>query len=252
MAIKKTRVYFPLGSEYFMESPWVEINGRRAFEPVEGQPQFKLADIVNEAVQKGQAVIDETMCLTDCYDSKSPAPNSNNYGGAERKSEIAGHGKEVDQIELNLKASTAGSDGVARIGLADVNLGIFGGVKISEKVDVGGTFGNKTLSVIGNLANYGFLKLSKLHFEADTEGFFATTPVLKTFSHTGVCVSDVRAHYPKASAEDDNTNIRTMDEKYLADKNIDMTMHGKNYLEIIVPDGRSANLTLYTCFYPKY
>lgn len=250
MAIKKVRVYFPFGSEYFMESPWVEINGRRAFEPVDGQPQLKLTDVVNEAIEKGKAVIDKSMCLTDCYETSenrnaSQADSKGKYG------KIPNHGKEFDQIELTLEAPDD-EDGTVRIGLSDSNLGIFDDALVADDtMTIGGTFGADTLKVVGRLANYGFLKLEKLHFEADAEGFFATTPLLKTFSHTGVCISDQRLHYPKATAEDDNTNIRTMDEKYLTNKNIDTTLHGKNYLEIITPKERSVNLTLYTCFYPK-
>jgi hypothetical protein len=252
MAIKKVRVYFPLGSEYYMESPWVRINGKPAFEPVEGQPQLKLADVVHEAVEKGKAFIDKSMCLTDCYESaKTETSNPSQADHKGKYGEIANHGKEFDQIELTL-ATSGGEDGVSRIGLSDFNLGIFDGALVADDtMTVGGTFGADTLKVVGRLANYGFLKLEKLHFEADAEGFFATTPLLKTFSHTGVCISDQRLHYPKAKAEDDNTNIRTMDEKYLAAKNIDTTLHGKNYLEIITPKERSVNMTLYTCFYPK-
>lgn len=236
------RIFIPLNKEYYLPSPWVQKGKHRSYEPVEGQPQFKLAEAIEIAVQKGQAIVDSSMCITDCY-SSMPTQKAMHVE--------SGEAVEYDQIELQLSAS--GADGTARIGLAPaaINLGIFGNVANAQDVTVGGDYGVETLNVIGKLAQYGFLKFTKVHIEADAEGLFGTTPRLKTFSHTGQCMEDKRLHYPKATAEDDNTNIRTMTEEWLKSKNADLTFDGKNFLEVVIPDGRSADYTLYTAFYPK-
>jgi hypothetical protein len=93
--------------------------------------------------------------------------------------------------------------------------------------------------------------MTKIHFEAGAEGFFVTTPRFKTFSHTGQCLEDKRLHYPKATAEDDNTNIRTMTPEWLESKKADLTLNGKNFLELNVPKGQKSDITFYTMFYPK-
>lgn len=243
----KVRVYFPIGSEYYMESPWVEVNGKRSFEPTTDQPQLKLADVVKEAVQKRTAVIDNSMSMQSQYNVKVAAAAS----GDKMPTDLIDP-KECNQLELTLLATGAGA--VARIGMApaSVNLGIFGtSSAVSENMTVGGTYGAATLEVIGRLAHYSFLEITRLHFEASAEAFFAVTPKLRVIDHTGTCKKEENVHYPKASAEDDNTDIRTIDEKYIADKNLDFVLDGKNYLEIPVPNGESANVTLYTCFYPK-
>lgn len=250
------RIFIPVNKEYYMPSPWVQKGKHRSFEPVEGQPQFKLAEVVEAGVQKGIAIIDPEMCLADCY-SSTPIQVSGEQGknGAVNKNAYSvgtGQAMEHDQIEVKL---TAGNEapGIARIGLAAraVNLGIFGEVENAKGLTVNGDQGAGTLDVIGKLANYGFLKLAKLHFEAKEEGFFATTPRFKTFSHTGQNLEDKRLHYPKATAEDDNTNIRTMTPEWLESKNADLTLNGKNFLELNIPAGQSADVTLYTMFYPK-
>lgn len=252
------RIFIPVNKEYYMPSPWVQKGKHRSFEPVEGQPQFKLADVVETAVQKGLAIIDPDMSLADCY---SPTPiqtggdKSKNGAVAVNKNAYSvgtGQAMEHDQIELKLVASSD-VPGIARIGLAAraVNLGIFGDVENAKGLTVGGDQGAGTLDVIGKLANYGFLKLAKIHFEAREEGFFATTPRFKTFSHTGQNLEDKRLHYPKAKSEDDNTNIRTMTPEWLESKDADLTLNGKNFLELNIPGGQSADVTLYTMFYPK-
>lgn len=242
------RIFIPLNKEYYLPSPWVQKGKHRSYDPVEGQPQFKLAEAIEIAVQKGTAIVDPTMCIADCYGSRPSQENMTRKNGYS-----VGTGQEVeyDQIELTLSAS--GANGIARIGLAPaaMNLGIFGAVKNNQDVTVNGDFGAETLDVIGKLANYGFLTFTKVHIEAEDEGFFSKTPRFKTYSHTGQCSEDKRVHYPKATSEDDNTNIRTMDEQWLKNKNLDLTLNGKNFLEIEVPDGKNADITLYTMFYPK-
>ena len=243
MAVKKNRVYFPLGSEYYMESPWVETNGRRSFEPTTDQPKIKLADVVREAEQKGDAVIDCSMCISDCYSGSKPA----NYEGKVAKGGM--RQVEQDQIELGVTATAATA--VIRVGLApaEVNLGIFGTTDPSTDVTVTGTLGADTLKVIGRLAHYGHVKLRKIHIDADDEAFFGTTPLLKQFNHTGRCVKEETVHYPKASAEDDNPTIRVFDEKYMDNK--DIVLSGMNFLQINIPNGEAANISLYTEFWPK-
>ena len=246
--MNKIRVYFPLGSEYYMESPWVEINGRRAFDPVNGQPSMKLADVVKQAEQKGTAVIDCEMSLSSCY-----TPGKATATSASKMSYGIGYEEEKSQIALTIALADGGLPGCARVGLADaaLNLGIFGGVANAENLTVGGTYGTETLNVIGKLAMFGFLKFSKVHVEATDDVFFADDPTLDSFSHTKECYSR-NVHYPLATAEDDNTNIRTLDEQYLADKAIDLTMNGKNFLKLPIPAGSGANITLYTHFVPKH
>jgi len=253
------RIFIPVNKEYYMPSPWVQKGKHRSFEPVEGQPQMKLAQVVEAAVQKGHAIIDPSMCITDCY---SPTPIYTGGDQGKKNGEVVnkrtsysvgtGQAAEYDQIELKVLAKAEGA-GIARIGLApaSLNLGVFDGLANVEGLTVGGDQGDKTLDVIGRLAHYGFLKFTKIHFEAKAEGFFATTPRFKTFSHTGQCLEDKRLHYPKATAEDDNTNIRTMTSEWLESKNADLTLNGKNFLELNIPAGQNADITLYTMFYPK-
>lgn len=245
------RIFIPVNKAYYLPSPWVQKGKHRSFDPVEGQPQFKLAEAIEEAVQKGLAIVDPTMCITDCY-SPTPVHNGEMMPKSNGFSVGTGQNVEHDQIELKVSADGAAA-GIARIGLAPtaLNLGIFDGATNVEDVTVNGDFDGETLNVIGKLANYGFLKLTKVHIEADAEGFFSKTPRFKTYSHTGQCNEDRRVHYPKATAEDDNTNIRTMDEQWLKNKNLDLTLNGKNFLEIAVPAGRSADISLFTMFYPK-
>ncbi|BDS12742.1 hypothetical protein [Aureispira anguillae] len=239
----KIRVLFPVGTEYYLESPWVEVNGKRSFEPVVGQPKWKLTDTVKEALQKGTAAVDNSMSISDVYTASPTGPMV--------KPMASGITQETEnnQISLTLQSAVAGS--VVRLGLAGNNLGIFDGAEPVKDMTIGGTFGPETVKVLGNLANYGFVKIKKLHFEASSADVFALTPRFKTYSHVGECKQDKKLYYPKASADDDNTNIRTMDERFLKENDIDLTLNGKNYLEIPVPNGENVNLTLYTCFYPK-
>jgi hypothetical protein len=246
------RIFIPLNKEYYLPSPWVQKGKHRSFEPVEGQPQFKLAEVVEIAVQKGQAIIDPSMCIADCY-SATPVKNGEAANNKNGYSVGTGQAVEYDQIELKLSVADGSEEGIARIGLApnNLNLGVFDGVPNVKGLTVGGDQGDKTLDVIGRLAHYGFLNLTKIHFEGGAEGFFATTPRFKTFSHTGQCLEDKRLHYPKATAEDDNTNIRTMTPEWLKSKNADLTLNGKNFLELTIPKDQNADITLYTMFYPK-
>lgn len=245
--MNKVRVVFPIGNQYYMESPWVEIGAdkARSKEPVQGQPQFREAAFVKEQVLKGNLVIDNSMSIGDCY-------TANSSGSMKTNALSVGTGQDVEhsQIKLTVQAA-AGQAGVARIGLSDTGLGIFGNVVASQDLSaVGGTFGTNTLKVLGNLANYGFIRLKKIHIKATNEAFYSETPRLRTFTHTGQC-QDKEVYYPLSSPEDDNPTIRVMDEKYLSDENADLTMNGKNFFEVPVPAGESANITLYTCFYPK-
>lgn len=237
----KVRVFYPEGTEYYRESPWVEVNGKRSFEPVTGQPELKLAHVVNEAAQKGLAVIDVSMSRREAYPNR-PSMNTSKALGT-------GQSEEHNQMELTLQANSTNS--VVRLGLSGNNLGIFDGALNVQDMTIGGTFGPETMKVLGNLANYGFVKIKKLHFEANSADVFAATPRFKTYSHVGECLEDKKVYYPKATSEDDNTNIRTMDEKFLSDNNLDLTLNGKNFLEIPIPETTSVNITLYTCFYPK-
>lgn len=245
--MNKVRVVFPLGNQYYMESPWVEIGAKkeRSKEPVQGQPRFMDAAFAKEQVMKGNLAIDNSMSITDAYTAKPS-------GSMTASGLSVGTGQDVEhsQMKLTLQAA-AGQPGVARLGLSTTGLGIFGGLKASQDLSaVGGTFGAATLTVLGQLANYGFITFKKIHVKASAEAFYSETPRLRTFSHTGQC-QDKEVYYPLSSPEDDNPTIRVMDEKYLSDENVDLTINGKNLFEIPVPAGESANITLYTSFYPK-
>ncbi|WP_052596092.1 hypothetical protein [Aureispira sp. CCB-QB1] len=232
--MKEKRILFPVGNQYFQESAWVELaDGSRSRKPVSGQPKVYDKLFIEQEVAKGNVVIDNSMAIVPGNSAYAPTTT----GIAQEE-----HG----QYELTLQAGAGG--GVVRIGLDDTGLPIFGGTAAVQDVTVGGTHGVNTIKAIGRLAFYGKLKLKKLHFEASSADVFSETPRLKEFSSVGECKLDKKVYYPKATSEDDNKDIRTMTEQYLATNGLNLMMDGMNYLEIAIPANESVNLTLYTCF----
>lgn len=239
----KLRVFFPIGNQYYLPSPWVEINGERSFEPVANQPQFKLAAAVKEAVQKGTAVIDSSMSLSDCYKVKPMTPRA----AVAKTNE---DNIQYSQIELMIETNSE-SDAIVCVGMSDRNLGVFDGAVPSKGEPViAGTFGAETLNTIGRLANHGLLQITGARFVASNETVYGNSPRFKTYSHVGEVIHDKRLHYPKASSSDENTEIREMNQQYLRDKGLELILDGMNFLEFTVPSGEELSITLFTAFTP--
>ncbi|BDS10865.1 hypothetical protein [Aureispira anguillae] len=238
----KVRVFFPVGNQYYLPSPWVEINGERSFEPVENQPQYKLAAVVEQAVQKGTAIIDKSMSMGDCYKVKAITPRASNKENSDKV--------EYSQIEVIIETATDAEAKVC-LGMSDLGLEIFDGAQVVKGSPViGGTFKDNTLNVIGRLANHGLLQITGARFLASNDNVYSYSPRFKTYSHVGEVINDKRLHYPKSSSNDENTEIRTMDSNYLTEKGLSLVLDGMNFIEFTVPVGEELTITLYTAFTP--
>ena len=236
---KEIRVYAQVGC-YYQETPYVQLqDGSRSRKPVDGTPQLIDALFAKEQEQLRKIIIDEALGCGGSTSMGKGKPVVN---------------QEVEEGRINLTLSTTEADapGIARIGLGNNSVDIFGGLAASENLTIGGDFGDKTLEAIAKLSELGKLRIKRMHFNADNaEVFDATAPRLRKFSHTGVCNHEVKVYYPQASAEDDNTTIRDMDAKYMEENGLEIVYDGRNFTRIDIPKGRKLQISIYTTYHDR-
>jgi hypothetical protein len=170
--------------------------------------------------------------------------------GADHKSDYNhscgcnGHEGQILELDLNLSA-TAGTDGIARIGLHDDGYNLFPtGVVAGQDVTVGGYRGADTLQVLGQLAQHGTFKVTKIYAAATDQSFFGARMVLKGVKADGTSTSEKAIQWTKASGDSENTTIR---------ENVfpgGLVLTGMNYLEIPTKGGTGADITVYGTFTP--
>lgn len=245
--MKTVPVFFPVGDQYYLQSCWVEVNGKRSFQPPTGQPQFKEKSYVEAEVQKGNAVIDNSMAMPEAFGSKrsakmegAAAPKGNGIRGAEK-----------NQMAFTLTEATDAT-GYARLGWTALT-GLYDSsvIKGANSV-VGGKFTTSVLTYIGYLLSYGVVKFSKIQFNGTADAVFETVqPLYKKFNSLGEVILERYVDYPPPASTDQDTTIRVMDEKWFADQGVTLDFDGLSYFQLAVPKDQTLAATIWFDFIPN-
>ena len=237
----KIRVVFPIGNQYYMESPWVEVNGERSRDVINGQPRFLDLHFVKQEEQKGNFVIDPSMSMQDCYKVRVTSVQPNGQAGAE-----------YGQINATVKA---GEDAEAKftVGLPSKMPAFISGAHYATgSPTISGTHGVNSLKAIGDLASLNGIVITRIHHNASADVVYGTSPELVTVtSLKGKSIMPF--DFPKSNSDDENTSIRDMDAPYFKSKGLEggLRLNGMNYLSYSLPMKESLTLTFYTVFTPK-
>lgn len=242
------RIWFPFGTEYFVESNYVLIADERSLQPVAGQPAMRHPSIIFEAVQKGLASIDYDMAIPPNSNSKK---RSAKLGGS--KSNGTGvRGVEFQQIQFTM-TDAIDDVGYARVGwtpltgLMDSSL-----VKGANTVMGGGKYTTAILTYFQYLLQYGTFRITKLKFNGSADSVFdQVAPTYKKFSALGTVVEDKILEYPTANSVDQDSTIRELDEKAIADEGLELVFDGMSYLQLAVNKAQTLAVTMWFEYTPN-
>lgn len=236
----KIRIVFPIGNQYYMESPWVDVNGDRSREVTNGQPRFLDKNFVEEEVQKRNLIIDASMSMQDCYQAVITTTQPNGQKGIE-----------YGQINATVTASDA--DAKFTVGLpAQIPAFISGASFATGSPVITGTYGANSLKAIGDLARLNAIVINRIHHNASKDVVYATSPELVTVtSLKGKHITPL--DFPKSNSDDENTSIRDMNTQYFKSQGLEsgLRLNGMNYLSYSLPAKEYLTLTFYTAFTPK-
>jgi hypothetical protein len=239
--VNKIRIVFPLGNQYYMESPWVDVKGDRSREVTSGQPRFLDKNFVEEEVQKGNLIIDPSMSMQDCYQATMTSVRPSGQSGVE-----------YGQIKVNVKAAEE-SVATFTVGLgSQLPANIPGAVHSTGSVTVTGTYGGNTLKAIGDLARLNTIGITRIHYEASNESVYGTSPVLTTVTSVNGS-GTAHLNFPQSDSDDENVKIRDMKPDYFKSQGFEggLRFNGMNYLTYSLPAKENLTLTFYTVFTPK-
>lgn len=215
------RIYTPISADSCMTTPYAMVNGKKSYMPLpEGAFEVELTSTVLDA----GGLVDPNYSLV---------------------SSQKGHSEE-GQIELTLllpEKETNPLKTVVRLGVDGESLPIFGVSTVqNEALEVSGTFGEETLSVLAGLARSGTaLKVNGAHFDADDDKHFTGRMTERQFSHDGTSAGDKNILYPKSMADDQQTTIRVI-------SNLDTYLDGFGFLEIPLYKGVEVRIILDTTY----
>lgn len=217
------RIYTPITQNQCIASPYVLVDGKEvSWQPLpKGQIEIELiADVQRSRV----GIFDDSYSLI----SKEMA------SGEEGQIELT---LVIPDITDNPDKSTA------KIGLHAGSLPhLLANGEQEPSLEIGGTFGSKTLEVFGLLADVGNCLIIKgIHFDADDDIHYASRMTKRSFSHDGTSAGDKSLIYPRSMANDEQTTIRVM-------SNLDEKLDGFSYIEMPMYKGVQVNLTITTCF----
>ena len=115
------------------------------------------------------------------------------------------------------------------------DMGSITGLEVS-----GGVYGKDTLTTLAQLARDGaYLKITAMHLDADDDKHYTSKMVERHWQHDGTTGADRNIFYPKASSNDNQTNIRSITD-------LDAYLDGAGYLEMPIYRGVGVNVTIST------
>lgn len=219
------RVYTPISKDLAVATDMALVNGKASNLPL-GPGEYQIESI--EDLNAAGYPIDESMSLM-----------------SGKKGQV-----EKGQIEFRvLLPDTKTADdfdypakGVVKIGVADGSLVLdgSGSASVEGLVVSGGEFGVDTLGIIAELAKTGsYLKITGMHIDADDDQHFTSKMVERHYKHDGTTGADRNIFYPKASSNDNQTNIRSM-------VDLGTYLDGFGYLEMPIYRGVGVNITITT------
>lgn len=215
------RIYTPVTQDLCITTPYAVIDGKVSYSPM---PRGKHETELIEDVKKVGGIVDTNYSLL---------------------SKQKGHTEE-GQIELTVMLPDSPelpNRGVVKLGVYKNSLKLFPTSPTStDNLTISGTFGAATLDIIAQLAERGSALIIKgMHIDCDDQKHFTGKMVERQFSHDGSSAGDKNHLYPKPSARDEQTTIRSME-------NMDVYLDGFGYLEIPVHKGVEVNMTIATTY----
>lgn len=224
---KVERVYIPITKDLAVASDQALVNGKESNLPL-GPGEYQVESI--EDIEKAGLPIDWSRSLMASggkgkvqqghFEFRLLLPDTKNDGGV---------------FDYAAK-------GVVKIGVTEESLVLDGSTGASvEGLDIsGGVFGEETLRVLADLAKEGvYLKITGMHLDADDDQHYTSKMVERSWLHDGTSDGDTNIFYPKASANDNQTNIRSITD-------LGVSLDGSNYLEMPVYRGVGVNVTMTT------
>jgi hypothetical protein len=237
----KIRVVFPVGNQYYLESPWVEVNGERSRDVINGQPRFLDKNYVKQEEQKGNFVIDPSMSMKGCYEARMTSVQPNGQAGVE-----------YGQVNATVTAATD-VEAKFTLGLPSKMPAFISGANYATgSPTISGTHGVNSLKAIGDLASLNGIVITRIHYKASSDSVYSSDAELVTVTSTKG-KSSMPFEFPKSNSDDENTRIRDMDAQYFESKGLKggLSLNGMNYVSYSLPMKESLTLTFYTVFTPK-
>lgn len=224
---KVLRVYIPITKDLAVASDQALVNGKPSNLPL-GPGEYQVESI--EDLEKAGFPIDWSRSLM-----ASGAKGQVQEGHFEFRLLLPDSKKEDGTYDYAAK-------GVVKIGVTDASLVLDGskGNSVEGLVVSGGVFGEDTLTILAGLAKEGvYLKITGMHLDADDDQHYTSKMVERSWLHDGTSDGDRNIFYPKASANDNQTNIRSITD-------LGVALDGSNYLEMPVYRGVGVNVTMTT------
>lgn len=221
------RVYTPISKDLAVATDQALVNGKPSNIPL-GSGEYEIESI--EDLKKAGYPIDDSRSLL------SGRKGQTEEGHFECRLFLSNE-KEEDGVTYKYAEK-----GLVKIGVADGSLVLDGSGSASvEGLEVsGGAFGVDTLGVLAQLAKDGsYLKINAMHLDADDDKHYTSKMVERHWKHDGTNGADRNIFYPKASSNDNQTNIRSITE-------LGVYLNGAGYLEMPVYRGVGVNITIST------
>ncbi|WP_052600214.1 hypothetical protein [Aureispira sp. CCB-QB1] len=215
------RIYTPISADLCIATPHAKVKGKNSYAPLpEGSAEIELISDVEEM----GGIVDPNYSLI-----------------ANRK----GHSEEGEVSLTIFLPDTDGNPAKTEvlIGVDKDSLPIFGvATAVDSRLEIGGTFGDKTLSVLAGLARRGTgLRINGIHVDADDDKHFASRIIERQYSHDGNNAGDKPHIYPKSDSKDQQTTIRTL-------TGMNVYLDGFAFLKMPVYKGIAVNMTIQTTY----
>lgn len=214
------RVYCPISKDLAVATDEALVNGKSSNLPL-GPGEYEIESI--EDLKKAGYPIDDSRSLV-----------------SGRKGQM-----EEGHFEFRLFLSDEKSDDGAYKNEEKALVKI-GGVDNVEGLEVsGGVFGEDTLTTLAQLARNGaYLKITGMYLDADDDKHYTSKMTERHWQHDGTTGADRNIFYPKASSNDNQTNIRSI-------VDLDAFLDGAGYLEMPIYRGVGVNVTISTEYASK-
>lgn len=239
------RVYFRWANQYGVASMETEdADGKRwQSEPAAGELVLPIGK-VNVMVQKGQAIIDDSMTMGTSGHTRS-AKIVGSDGSARQPLQLG-------KIQMNITPH-ADTDGVIRIGWNTMISYLDTDASVIKTADttIGGDMTTNTLLHLCELAKYGKLVIKEFEINGSTEAVFAATaPSYVSLNLVGES-RNKKMPFPPANSKDTDNTIRVYSEKYLSELGVELVFGGQQYLKITTPKTLSSIATFTLEYYPN-
>jgi len=219
------RIYTPITQDLCVATPNVKINGKPSYSPMPKDSPLEW-ELISDVEEEG-GIVDHNYSLI---------------------SSQKGHSEE-GQIELTVLLPDTGdmpAKTMLKLGVDGDSLPIFGEgetTTIDKRLQISGTFGAETLTVLAALARRGTaLRINGIHFDADDPKHFTGRVKERQFAHDGTSTGDKNHNYPKSDSKDQQTTIRSLTA-------LNSYLDGFAFLEMPIYKGIEVNMTIDTTYF---